>query len=102
MLFRSGVKDYASTLGLTLSNPPTILSFLAVFAGLGVHVGSGWQPAVALVLGVTFGSALWWVLLTTLISLVRQRISPTVTRAISVTSGLALIIFGLLITLQAL
>ena len=97
-----GVKDYASTLGLTLSNPPTILSFLAVFAGLGVHVGSGWQPAVALVLGVTFGSALWWVLLTTLISLVRQRISPTVTRAISVTSGLALIIFGLLITLQAL
>jgi threonine/homoserine/homoserine lactone efflux protein len=96
------VVDYAATLGLTLSNPPTIVSFLAVFAGLGVHVGSGRPRAIALVAGVMLGSAFWWVLLTALVSLLRRRISPTVSRAIGVISGLALIVFGVLITLQAL
>jgi putative LysE/RhtB family amino acid efflux pump len=95
-------RDYVSTIGLTLSNPPTILSFLAVFAGLGVHVGTGWQPAVALVAGVTLGSALWWVLLTALIAIARRRISASLTRTIAVIAGVALIVFGGLITLQAL
>jgi putative LysE/RhtB family amino acid efflux pump len=87
---------------VTLSNPPTILSFIAVFAGLGVRVGSGWQPALGLVIGVLLGSALWWVLLTGIVAQLRRRISPTVTRAIGVVSGLALIGFGILITLQSL
>src|SRR5436309_1830795 len=42
---------WATMVALTLSNPPTILSFSAVFAGLGLRVGSGWQPAIALVGG---------------------------------------------------
>src|SRR5205814_6221096 len=34
--------DYASMVALTLTNPPTILSFSAVFAGLGLRVEAGW------------------------------------------------------------
>src|SRR5438046_2095883 len=41
---------YISILGLTLTNPPTILSFTAVFAGLGLRVGSGWAQAVGRVI----------------------------------------------------
>ena len=45
--------DYASTLGLTLSNPLTILSFAAVFVGLGLIGSSGdFASAPSLVLGV--------------------------------------------------
>ena len=99
---RGGLADYASTLGLTLSNPPTILSFIAVFAGLGVHVGSGWEEATGLVAGVMLGSALWWVLLTGTVSIVRRRISAPITRAIGIGSGLALVVFGILISLQSL
>jgi threonine/homoserine/homoserine lactone efflux protein len=87
---------------LTLGNPPTILSFTAVFAGLGVHVASGWQPAIALVIGVMLGSLLWWVLLTALVAVLRTRISASMTRLISLVSGLALIVFGALISLQSL
>lgn len=97
-----GMSAYASTLGLTLANPPTILSFLAVFAGLGVHVGSGWAPAAALVLGVTLGSACWWLALTALVTYVRRRVSSKLGRGIGIVSGLALIVFGGLITLQSL
>jgi threonine/homoserine/homoserine lactone efflux protein len=46
--------SYFSTLALTLSNPPTILSFTAIFAGFGLRVGRGWLPAVGLVL-IAFG-----------------------------------------------
>jgi threonine/homoserine/homoserine lactone efflux protein len=72
------ITSYGSMVALTLSNPPTILSFMAVVAGLGVHVGSGWQSAVGLVLGVMLGSLLWWVLLTVVVSVVRERLTPTV------------------------
>ena len=92
---------YLSTLALTLSNPPTILSFTAVFAGLGVHVGPGWRPALGLVLGVMLGSVAWWVLLTALISVARERLTPRVTRGVGLASGVALVAFGILISLQS-
>ena len=93
---------YASMVALTLSNPPTILSFSAVFAGLGVRVGSGWQPAIALVIGVMAGSALWWVIVTALASVVRNRVTPRMTRTIGLVSGIALAGFGIWISGQAL
>jgi threonine/homoserine/homoserine lactone efflux protein len=85
---------YASMVALTLSNPATILSFIAVFAGFGLRVGSGWQPAVALVVGVMLGSALWWLGLTAAVSVVRHRLTPGITRGIGIVAGLALIGFG--------
>ncbi|MBV8203316.1 MAG: LysE family transporter, partial [Acidobacteria bacterium] len=57
-------KSYSSTVFLTLTNPTTILSFMAVFAGLGI-VGSdqNYLTAGSMVLGVFLGSALWWLIL---------------------------------------
>jgi threonine/homoserine/homoserine lactone efflux protein len=92
-----GWREFLSTLALTLSNPPTILSFTAVFAGLGPRVSSGWAAAVALVVGVMLGSALWWVALSAIVSAVRERLTPSVTRAVALISGLALVVFGTLI-----
>ena len=63
---------YASTLFLTLTNPLTILSFATVFAGLGI-TAYGWD-SVWLVVGVTTGSALWWLLLSGGVSLLRERV----------------------------
>ena len=93
--------DYASMVALTLTNPPTILSFSAVFAGLGLRVEAGWLPAIALVVGVMLGSALWWVVMTALVSALRDRVTPAVTHAIRIASGLALIGFGVLALVSA-
>jgi threonine/homoserine/homoserine lactone efflux protein len=95
------LSTYASTVALTLSNPPTILSFAAVFAGLGLRVSSGLAPAVALVLGVTLGSALWWVVLTAVVAALRERLTPAVTRAIALISGVAVVAFGAVIVVAA-
>jgi len=66
-----------------------------VFAGLGLRVGAGWPPAIGLVVGVMVGSATWWVVMTALVSALRHRVTPAVTRVIAIGSGLALIGFGL-------
>ena len=86
---------------LTLGNPPPILSFTAVFAGLGLRVDAGWQPAIALVVGVMLGSALWWLVLTAVVSILRERLTPAVRCGIGILAGLALIAFGLLAAISA-
>lgn len=91
-LFRS----YASTLMLTITNPMTIMSFLGAFAGLGMGDSqTGIASAVALVIGVFVGSALWWLALSTVIGLLRDRIHVTAFRWINRISGVILIVFGL-------
>src|SRR5205823_5458138 len=68
---------YASTLLLTLTNPLTILSFAAIFAGIGVGGASkSYLTAAIVVLGVFTGSALWWCFLTGGISSLRGRFTP--------------------------
>lgn len=86
---------YGSTLLLTLSNPMTIMSFVAIFAGLGLGAVGGTVGGVYLVVGVFLGSAAWWLVLASLVITVRSRLSPGVFRVVNVVSGLIIIGFGL-------
>lgn len=92
---------YATTLALTATNPMTILSFVAIFAGLGLSAGS-YLDAGLLVLGVFLGSALWWLVLSGGVSLIRGRLSAAGLRWINVISGLIVLGFGLLALLGSL
>jgi threonine/homoserine/homoserine lactone efflux protein len=60
---RSLTSAFASTLSLTLANPPTILAFTAIFAGAGLAAGTDYRAAALLVAGVFLGSAAWWLIL---------------------------------------
>ena len=87
---------YASTFALTLTNPLTILSFAAIFAGIGVGDASKSSlTALLVVAGVFLGSTLWWCVLTSVISLVRTRLTPTLLLWINRVSGTLLAVFGL-------
>lgn len=68
---------YLSTLGLTLTNPATIISFTFIFAGLQLGLSGGdLLDAGILVAGVFAGSAAWWFTLSGLVSLLRERFTP--------------------------
>ncbi|HLZ62846.1 MAG TPA: LysE family transporter [Ktedonosporobacter sp.] len=87
---------YVSTLLLTLTNPTTILSFIAVLAGLGVGGGGNAIPAAMLVVcGVFLGSGLWWVLLSGGISLFRGKLNSAWFLWINRASGCVIVLFGL-------
>lgn len=85
---------YLSTLGLTLTNPMTILSFAALFVGLGVTAGDA-LGASLLTLGVFLGSAAWWVILTAAVGALRTRITPVWLRRVNIVSGLLIGAFAL-------
>ena len=88
---------YASTFALTLTNPVTILSFAAIFAGLGLaEREADYGAAVALVAGVFSGSAAWWLLLSGGVSLFRRAFTPSRMRWINRLSGAVLTGFGVL------
>ncbi len=94
---------YASTLFLTLMNPVTILSFAAIFAGLGLASSMGsYASATVLVLGVFIGSAIWWLLLSGGVSLFRVKFDPIRLWWVNRVSGVVLIGFGLFAFLSAL
>jgi len=87
------LRCFAGTFVLTLSNPATILSFIAVF---GVMAG---RAAVAspmmMIAGVLIGSALWWLFLSTVVGWLRERFDARWRRRVNVASALVLAGFAL-------
>ncbi|HEX7264099.1 MAG TPA: LysE family transporter [Candidatus Dormibacteraeota bacterium] len=86
---------YISTLGLTITNPATIISFAALAAALGAGLSGGYSRPALLVAGVLLGSVTWWCVLAAVVASLRARITPRVVRGISAVSGLAIIVLGL-------
>jgi len=80
---------------LTLTNPVTILAFVAIFAsfGLGGHLGN--VDAATIVAGVFLGSAGWWLILSSSIALVRHKIDEPLLVRINRLAAVGLALFGL-------
>ena len=86
---------YVSTFVLTLTNPMTILSFVAIFAGLGLGSGGDLKRATMLVTGVFAGSAGWWLLLSTGTAMLRSKLSNASMRLVNHVSGSIIVAFGI-------
>lgn len=90
---KSLLKSYFSTFLLTITNPITILSFIAVFAGLGlVAQKDSYIDAVLLVSGVFTGSLFWWLILANFADFFKDKIDL---KWVNKLSGSIIITFGL-------
>lgn len=95
---RSGpglLASFAGTLLLTLSNPATILSFIAIFSAVlgsmgGVSASPWWMVA-----GVLVGSALWWLALCGAVARLRSRFDARAQRRVARVSAGMLAAFAL-------
>ena len=92
--FRGLSGTIASTFLLTLTNPVTIFSFAALFAGLGLTDAPGTANALAVVAGVFLGSLLWWLLLSGGVALAQRRLPEGFSLCVSRMSGVILMGFG--------
>jgi threonine/homoserine/homoserine lactone efflux protein len=88
---------YISAFFLTMTNPLTIMSFAAVFAGLGIGETAGnYNTAGILVLGVFIGSMLWWVTLSGMVVMLRASFDQRRLTWINQLSGIIIAGFGIL------
>ena len=87
-------RAWASVFALTLTNPATIISFLGVFAGLGLAAGASGASAIALVAGVFLGSAAWWVTLSLGLGAFRERLDERALQWVNRGSGVVIALFG--------
>jgi threonine/homoserine/homoserine lactone efflux protein len=90
-----GYSAYFQTFVLTLTNPMTLLSFAAIFAGAGLGKAAGPQDGMLLVTGVFLGSATWWLILSGLANALRARLNIGRLAWVNRISGLGLALFGL-------
>jgi threonine/homoserine/homoserine lactone efflux protein len=92
---RGFVSIFTSTFFLTLTNPMTILSFAAIFAGLGVGSTRGnYVSAAVMVLGVFTGSLLWWYILSRGVSFLGEKFNVVRFHWIHWISGVIILAFG--------
>lgn len=90
------INDFVSTFFLTITNPMTIISFLAVFAGLGhSSIQGDYIQASMLVIGVFLGSALWWLTLSEGVTLFRKKVSHEVMTWVNRVAGTIILAFGI-------
>jgi threonine/homoserine/homoserine lactone efflux protein len=93
----SGIlRSYLTTVFLTLTNPLTIFSFLAVFAALGLGNGLSYFSAAALVVGVFFGSCSWFLLISSGAILFKKKLDLTGLRWVNKIAGILIIISGVI------
>lgn len=89
---------FVTTYFLTLTNPATIFSFIAVFAGLGLASGQpNFMNAIFLVIGIIVGSAAWWLILSGGIAFIlHHRMTQKTMHYINWMSGIIIFIFGII------
>jgi threonine/homoserine/homoserine lactone efflux protein len=93
--------DYASTFALTLTNPLTIISFAAIFAGIGLGSSEGdYATAAILTFGVFAGSSLWWLLLSSTVNLFRRSSNSSTLKWVNRFSGAIIVTLGLVAVLS--
>lgn len=92
------MRDFVSSLVLTVTNPLTAVTFAAIFAaaGVGGRDGSYLMTAI-MVTGVCCASALWWLLLCGVVSVFHGRMNPRGIQIINRFSGTLIAAFGLIV-----
>ena len=86
---------YVTTFFFTLTNPMTIFSLAAIFAGLGLAgATSSIRSALILVLGVFLGSVLWWLFFIGVFTVLKRRFSHHEIQLINRIAGLIIASFG--------
>ena len=91
----SAYSDLRSTFLLTLTNPTTVLSFLALLAALGIGDPRQWWLTVFLVGGIFCGSMVWWIVLCSIVNRFRDRFNDRILLLMNRFAGLAIGGFGI-------
>ncbi len=95
------IKTLAQTMVLTLTNPMTLVTFIAAFSAVGFEEHQGGMQAILIATGVFTGSFLWFLALTGTVAYFRDKVTPFIYRTINSVSGVLLIVYGIVFLVDA-
>ena len=89
--------DYFSIFLLTIVNPQTIFTFLVLFTTVGLGSGHfSYLSTVLMIVGVSLGTTAWWLILSTIVYLFRNKFSPFWMSVVNKLSAIIIIGFALM------
>lgn len=94
---QSHAKAYLTTFFLTLSNPMTIIAFIAIFSAIGKNASLGELSLLrvgVMCSGIFLGSVLWWLTLSSLSHYLRKKISSKITKSFNTIAGALILLVG--------
>ena len=92
----TNIKDFISTFLITLSNPITMIAFVAALSNINyLFQEINFIHSSILVLGIFSGSMLWWVILVNISLSFKKYLSNLFVRRINIVSGLIILCIGL-------
>jgi threonine/homoserine/homoserine lactone efflux protein len=94
-------RDFYSVFVLSISNPYTILIFVAIFPG--IHISAATSPEMVLfflIPGVFIGAMIWWFSVAYILSRFKKKIRLRAIVRISKVGGVAIIAIGILLLIS--
>jgi threonine/homoserine/homoserine lactone efflux protein len=94
-------RDFYSVFVLSITNPYTILIFVAIFPG--IHISGSAKPEMVpffLIPGVLIGAMMWWFSLTYFLSRFKKKIRLRAIVRISKVGGIVIIVIGMLLLIS--
>lgn len=89
-------QDFATSFGLTITNPLIIFLFITFFAKFKfIDADSSWQQVVVGLLFIIIGASLWWFFLTSIVSLFREKFNVRGLWLVNKIAGYGLMIIAL-------
>ena len=92
----TNIKDFVSTFFITLSNPITMLAFIAALSNIN-HLFDriDFFQSTLIVLGIFSGSMLWWIILVNIALHFKQYLNDVYLKRINMVSGFFILSIGL-------
>lgn len=97
------ITDCISTVFLTFTNPMTVISFLTIFAAMGLrNLSRDTISGSALVAGITAGSILWWLIIVFVANKFEKKMTLTKLRNVNRITGMIVVAFGIIMAISSL
>ena len=89
--------DFISSFFITITNPLTVVVFGVAFTSVGLNEGNSLESVVLILSGVFFGALFWWMGLTFLVNIFRNKIRLRNLWWINKITGVLVAIFGVVV-----
>ena len=94
--YKDRLKAATGTFLLTMTNPLTVLGFVAIFVSLGLgNMGNNYLNATVISFGIVVGSTLWWAILSFGAGKISKKLNDEHLEKVNKISAVIIIIFGL-------